>query len=266
MIIDSHTHIGTALNFHMPADMLIAAMDACGVEFTLATNIESVEVDHQQQLIQDTNQITQLESARRMIQIVKQTPDRIGGLIWLKPLTETVTKEIETFIVENKQFIYGLKFHPYHSKVPFNDERMIPYFEMATHLNLPIVTHTAGDECSHPKHVYEMAKKYPHLNFVMVHMGLGTDNEEAISLIAKLPNLFGDSTWVQPEKVLKAIEICGPDKIMFGSDAPINGVNTYENEKSYRFYFNEMHQVVSPQTYEAFMGGNARRLFNIKKI
>ena len=60
----------------------------------------------------------------------------------------------------------------------------------------------------------------------MVHLGLGTDHELAIKLISKLPNLYGDTTWVNAKDTLKAIKVCGVDKIMFGSDNPIDGLET----------------------------------------
>lgn len=51
-----------------------------------------------------------------------------------------------------------------------------------------------------------MALKYPNVNFVMCHMGLATDNQEAIELIAKLPNLYGDTAWVRADMVYQAIK------------------------------------------------------------
>ena len=70
-----------------------------------------------------------------------------------------------------------------------------------------MVTHTANDEESSPRVCYEVALKYPDVNFVMFHMGLATDNLEAIELISRLPNLYGDTSWVKPEMVLEAIRV-----------------------------------------------------------
>jgi len=95
-------------------------------------------------------------------------------------------------------------------------------------------------------------------------MGLGTDNEKAIELIAKLPNLYGDTAWVRPEKVLRAIKICGSHKILFGTDNPINGVDTYDDDNFYNFYFNDMKNILSKEDYEKFIFKNALKLSNIK--
>lgn len=262
MIIDSHAHLGEMLNFKMPGEVLLESMQKYGIDFTLLSNVESSEVDHEQVLIPSQNQHSQLESNETLINFVKQYPKQLGALIWVKPLLEEVNKELFVLIEENRQLIYGLKVHPYHSRVAFNDKRMFPYFELARKFKLPIVTHTAGDEYSTPQHVYEMAIKYPDLNFVMVHLGLGTDHELAINLIRKLPNLYGDTTWVSMEHALKAIQQCGIDKIMFGSDNPIDGVDTL-NKDIYQDYFHTIKQHLSLEDYHKLMGETAKKIFNV---
>ena len=108
-----------------------------------------------------------------------------------------------------------------------------------------------------------MALKYPDLNFVMAHLGLGTDNELAIELISKLPNLYGDTTWVSAEKALKAVKVCGPHKIMFGTDNPVDGVDTLGKE-IYQDYFQMVKQELTEEVYERLMCLNAKQIFNIK--
>ncbi|MDD6770851.1 amidohydrolase family protein, partial [Inconstantimicrobium porci] len=137
--------------------------------------------------------------------------------------------------------------------------------------NLPIVCHTGGCEEAGVIHVYNAAKKHPEVNFVMVHMGLGTDNQEAIELLGKLPNLYGDTTWVPIESTVQAVKLYGSEKIFFGSDNPIDGVDTYHNnpkgEKSvYQKYFNELEELIGKENYDNIMFKNAQKVFNIKHI
>ena len=47
MIIDTHAHIGTILNFDMTVEQIIYSMDKYGVDFSLFSDIEAVENDHQ---------------------------------------------------------------------------------------------------------------------------------------------------------------------------------------------------------------------------
>ncbi|HAX71994.1 MAG TPA: metal-dependent hydrolase [Firmicutes bacterium] len=266
MIIDSHAHIGSVLNFNMPSEMLLEAMDKYGIDFALISNVQSAEVGHDQVMIPNDKQISQQQSLIELLDVLQQSKEKLGGLVWVKPLTETITKEFETLIEQNLAYIYGIKFHPYHSKIALNSEEVKPYLALAEKFNLPIVTHTAADYESSPKVVYEVAKQYPNLDFIMVHLGLGTDHEEAINYMASLPNLYGDLTWVTPDNVLKAIEVCGSHKLMFGTDAPINGVDTYDDQVFYQFYFEDMKQVVTTEVYEQFMYKNAMKVFRLKTV
>ncbi|MGL4337399.1 MAG: amidohydrolase family protein [Turicibacter sp.] len=264
MIIDTHTHIGKMLNFDMATEHLLNAMDKYNIDFCLASNITATEVDHNQVPIPNNQQVSQLKSCQNMIEVAKKYPRKIGALLWVKPASEGMSEALDELIKENRAYIYALKFHPYHSKIAFNSEEVKQYFTLARKYHLPIVTHTATDFESSPKLVYEVAKQNPDINFVMVHMGLGSDHEEAIEYISKLPNLYGDSTWVRPEKVIQAIEICGPDKIMFGTDAPINGVDTYDDDMFYNHYLKDIHQNMTEDIYAKFMYQNAMKVFNLK--
>ena len=100
-------------------------------------------------------------------------------------------------------------------------------------------------------------------------MDLGSDNSQAIELLGRLSNLYGDTTWVPVESTLKAIKKWGSEKILFGSDNPIDGKDTYLHNKTgdrslYQQYFNEFQAMVSKEDYENIMYKNAERLFGIK--
>ena len=43
-------------------------------------------------------------------------------------------------------------------------------------------------------HLYNAAKAHPNVDFVMVHMDLGTDNSQTLDLLGRLPNLYGDTS------------------------------------------------------------------------
>ena len=169
---------------------------------------------------------------------------------------------------ENRDIIYGLKVHQFHSKTSLDEPKMVPYLKLAEKFQCPVVAHTAGDEKSLPIHVWNAAKANPNINFVMVHMGLETDHEEAIELLGTLPNLYGDTTWVSLESTIKAVKHAGIEKIVFGSDNPIDGVDTYHNNPKgdisiYQAYFKELESSLGKDGYEQIMYKNAARLFRI---
>lgn len=264
MIIDSHIHIGKIINFNMPEEMVIESMEKYKIDFSLVSNAEAAEVDHEQRPIPKEKQFGQIELNERLLKFVRKNSEKLGALLWIKPTTEGCTEEFENLILKNNDIVYGIKVHPYHSKLPFNSPKVAKYIELARKYSLVVVTHTSNDYESSPELVYEMALKYPEVKFVMYHMGLGTDNEKAIELISKLPNLYGDTAWVSPEKAMKAISVCGIEKILFGTDNPINGVDTYDDENFYNFYRSDMKGMVSKEDYDKFMFENAIKLFNLK--
>ena len=103
----------------------------------------------------------------------------------------------------------------------------------------------------------------------MVHMDLGTDNKTALELLGKLPNLYGDTTWVPIATTLEAIRRYGSEKVIFGSDNPIDGKDTYHHNifgerLLYQQYFNEFRSMIAYEDYENIMYKNAERIFGIK--
>lgn len=267
MIIDTHVHIGTMLNFDMREEHITYMMKEYGINHCIVSNSECATHDHFQNPIPKKYLKSHVETNLRVIDFARKNEGKITVALWVNPYEDVST--IEPLIKENGDIAKAIKIHPFHSNLKFNSEEVESYIRLAQKYRLPVVTHTGDGECDDVELVYEMAKKYPQVNFVMVHMGLGTDNKKAIDLISKLPNLYGDTTWVSIESTLRFLEICGDDKIVFGSDAPIDGKDTYLNNGKgdrslYQAYFNEFKDMVSEETYSKIMYTNAQKLFNIK--
>ena len=269
MIIDTHAHIGTILNFDMTVEQIIYSMDKYGVDFSLFSDIEAVENDHQGNPVPPSFQKPQNTVLRESIDQVKKYPDKLGILIWMKYRQEVPDSEFIELIDNNRELIYGIKLHPFHSRIAPDNERLNPIYDIARRYNFPIVSHTGGCEEARSIHLYNAAKANPDLNFVMVHMDLGTDNSEALDLLGKLPNLYGDTTWVPVSTTFEAVKRWGSEKMLFGTDNPIDGKDTLlfnmAGQRSlYQEYFNEFKEMVSQDDYDNIMYKNAVKLFNIK--
>lgn len=270
MIIDTHVHIGADLvGFCMKEEMVWEAMEKYNIDYVLLSNGDSVEMDHQQQPIPEELQVTQEKALERALSFAKKHPDRIGVGVWVKPHFQGLTAELEKMIEENLEYIYAIKLHPFHSNEKPDGEKVRPYLELAKKYKLAVVSHTGGCEAAHPKYLYEAAKRYPDIPFVMVHMGLGTDNQEALDLLGKADNLYGDTSWVPMSTTIEAIRRYGSKKMLFGSDMPIDGVDTYfcnpKGERSlYQDYFHVLPTKVTKEEYEDVMYKNAIRLFGFK--
>ncbi len=268
MIIDTHVHIGTSLNFDMREEDVLYSMDKYGIDIAVVSNCEASSHDHDRKLLPAEMQKSGIECLKRSLEFARENKGRIYLQHWIKPMEE-ITKELKDLIDKNIDIIRGIKFHPFHSGVAFTDESCEKYVRLAAEFGLPVISHTGTEFDDNPKRLFEMAKKYPDTNFVMVHLGLGSDNKEAIELCREQKNLYGDTTWVSVKSALEFINLVGDERLMFGSDSPIDGKDTYafnfKGERSlYQEYFNEFREIVSEETYNNIMYRNAQKLFGIK--
>lgn len=268
MIIDSHVHFGSSLGFSMPQKDVLTAMEKYNISKAIVSNVSAVEVDTEHNPLPENEQIPMLQTAKDTIDFAKANPGTIFAAIWVKPRLEQPSAELEYLLKIHPQFVKAIKIHPFYSALSFDSPQIEPYIELAELLELPVIVHTANDGFSECKKVYNMAKKYPYTKFVMAHLELGTNNDEAIDLCTKLPNLFGDTAWVPFEKAIKFVKTAGSEKLMFGSDMPIDGVDTYSKNKSgqrsmYQDYFHELAKRIPASSFENIMWKNAENFYKL---
>lgn len=272
MIIDTHVHTGIFEDIdrivNMSEEIVLEAMELYNIDMAVVSNA-AVEFDCEWNPVPMEKQISQEDSFLSAIAFARRNMDKIRIMPWVKPTNETPDERFEELLKENLDIVCGIKVHPFHSKIAFDSERVEAYIKLAQKYHLPVVSHTADCEETSVRKVYEMAKKYPDVNFVMAHMGLGTDNKEAVELLGKLPNLYGDTTWVPLETTLEVVEKYGSKKIMFGSDMPIDGLHTYHHNPKgepslYQRYFHELEEKIGKEAYEDIMYKNAMRIFGIE--
>ena len=268
MIIDSHVHFGSSCGFDMKKEYVLYAMEHYGISKMLVSNCESAECDHEQNRLPAEFQVPQLVSAERAVNFARDNPGKIYASIWLKPLNEECDPRLQMFIKGNLDVIRALKFHPYHSAVPFDDPRIESYMDLAETYELPVITHTGSSNCDNVDRVLRMAKRHPKVKFIMAHLGLGTDNQRAIEIAAEVPNIYGDTAWVPMLSTIQFINQVGPDKLLFGSDTPIDGPDTYAQNRMgqrsmYQDYFNELPKYISKENYDKLMYKNAQKIFGL---
>ena len=269
MIIDTHAHIGKMLIFDMPEEDLLYSIEKYGIDFSLVSNIEGSEFDEHGKPVPDFLVKSQNTIFKETLAFVKEHSDKLGLLIWLRIFNELPDDEMVRLIEENREYIHGFKLHPFGSRVAPDDERLEPVYELCEKYSLPVVSHTGGCEEAMSIHLYNAAKVHPNVDFVMVHMDLGTDNSQALDLLGRLPNLYGDTTWVPVSTTLEAIKRYGSKKMIFGSDNTIDGKDTFLHNKTgdrslYQEYFNELREKLSKEDYDNLMYKNAQRIFGIK--
>ena len=259
-IIDAHAHIASWPSLGECEEVLLESLEKYGISFTLVSNADAAEfpsVPTARERVKD-----QLECLKETVDFCKRSHGRVGAAIWIRPFYEReIPQELIDYIKENRRYIHAFKFHPYDEKMRSNDPALFPYYELALELGLPFLVHTAADEWSRIDDLAEMAEKYPDLIFIAAHLELCSDNEHAIEVMKRHPSIYGDTAWVPMEKALKCMKECGVDHLMFGTDNPIDGLDTLDNPM-YREYYENAYGL-SEEDLEALMFGNAMRIYQI---
>jgi predicted TIM-barrel fold metal-dependent hydrolase len=255
-------HLGKHKGWDCSKEEVFEAMNKYHIYYGLISNIAALE-SQEDINIPEEEHVGQLEANDVVAMLHKKNANKIKGLFFVEPKTEGYSADVEEYILGHLICFCGIKVHPHESEFRFTAENYKGYLDLCLRLNMAVIVHTEEDGYSDPCYVYQVAKSYPDLNFVMVHMGLNTDHKEAIDYISKLPNLYGDTTSVDAESVMLAVNKCGSTKILFGSGAPKYGVDTY---KKYEGLVECLNKNLPQLDVENIMYRNADRLFKLNIV
>ncbi len=257
MIIDVHAHIGVVPGgFHMPLENQLLGMERFGIDYALISDIRCGESQTRPKDGIPYQTLINREAAA----LARQHSDRLGLMLWCRPNAEEgFNRAFEALYLENQDTVKGLKVHPDISGLPFNDPKMDPYLEMAAQYGLPVLIHTKESAYSKVRFVREMALRYPTVPLILGHMSISDPKEEAFRAMADCENIYGDTAWVYYADTVRACQMGLEDKILFGTDSPIGGVDTYGDPHFYPEYY--VNQELPQDTAEKILYRNAQRLF-----
>jgi len=259
MIIDSHAHIAHWPTVKECEKLLVESNQKYRIGFTLLSDCDCAEYPSVTKY--GIHQVNQLQGLRNVLKFVRKDPKHFGALLWINPHNETVTPELEKCIAANRSLIYGLKFHPYESHLKITSKSLVPYFELARKYDFPIQVHTAQDKYSDVQYLGLVAGDYPDLKFVAAHLQLLSDNRSALDVLKNHPNVYGDTAWVDMKIAKKALIEIGEDRVLFGSDNPIDGLDTLGNPIYVAYFRNKVK--LPGRLYRNLMYRNAQKLFKI---
>ncbi|MEG2270247.1 MAG: amidohydrolase family protein [Bacilli bacterium] len=260
MIIDAHTHIGYWPSLRESKKILLRSMKNENVNYAIFSSdaSETISPDHLER--KDTSSISSLLIAQDALQFTKRHSN-LFMLYWIKPKKELLSNEIKSFILNNSNIIKGLKIHPCLSKLKITSPKYIPYIKFAEENNLPILVHTAQDKYSDISYLKKVALLYPKVTFIAAHLQLLSNNLAGLEAITSVPNIYGDTAWVNASVVKLAIKNGLAKKIMFGTDLPIDGDRTYKEDIYQAYFTNALH--FNKKAYEDIMFNNANKIYKL---
>jgi hypothetical protein len=204
------------------------------------------------------------ESNAYVYEATQRYPDRILGFGWADPhLGQASAKEAIRRCIEEYGF-YGVKLNGAQNSFYIDDPQMsLPLVEEIARTGKLLAFHVGTDayETTHPFRVAKVARMFPDLQILMVHMG-GVAHHDlsnaAIEIARECPNLFLVGSGVRSRAILKAIKTLGADRVCFGSDTPFE--LTHVEVAKYQAL---LEGEVTPQEKQLIMAGNIARLMGL---
>ena len=261
-IIDAHAHIGSLPSLSASRRLILSSMRKYGLAYSLISNTDGAEFPS----IGDKtpkNEST-LEILKQTVAFHLAHPDRIGALLWVRPMEEQPTKELIAYIKRHRKDIVGMKFHPYEEHLPIDDPKLKAWLDLAVEFDFPVLVHTAIDEYSSIRHLERICLAYPGLKFCAAHMELCTDNAYCLETMKRCPNMYADCAWVPLAHAKAVLREVGIERIMFGTDNPIDGLDTLANPM-YREYFDPNNGLTSKEREHLFYS-NAKAFYRLSDI
>ena len=195
------------------------------------------------------------------------TRPRLHRLVWVRPGNPSV-HDVRWRL---EQGYVGLKLHPSHDNYRADDEGLGPYMELAQEFGCPVAVHSAPHQ-SDPDLIRRTAERHPGVTFLLYHTYLGhfEGRMRAVNHARQLPNLYLETSWCSANQTHALIDAVGPDRVVFGSDAAVDGAAHYthdppnvEGTSTYNDTLLTLARQLDRDTAVKVLGDNARRLFRL---
>ncbi len=185
--------------------------------------------------------------------VVESIPEAYA-LVWANPRLPGYLEEAERFL-EHPKFL-GMKLHPLIDGYHPNEPVVHPLMELLVERSLPVLIHCGHPIFTLPWSIEELAVNFPDVKVVLGHMGHGNVIyiNASIDVAARNPNVYLETSGMPMHtKIKEAVERVGPERVLYGSDAPFHHPAV------------EILRVrlcgLEPELVEQVLGANGRALF-----
>ena len=207
MLLHAHVDVVPALGWYDTADKLISRMDAAGVAMAAISGYMNAPGPEP-------------GSLRNIADAVARYPDRLIGYARLDPwFGVDCIRVLEEAVRE--WGCRGVKLHPAHYTLyPFG-EHTVKLVRRAGELNLPVLFHCGDEMMCLPYQIDRLAVQCPETTIILAHTGGFFSGGAALNVAGRRPNVLVDTSEIPlPGMIRKAVDALGPEKVLFGTDAP----------------------------------------------
>ncbi len=185
-----------------PVAELLALQDAAGVELAVVMSPLEDPPDN-----------------RWMAERIKGQPRLLGCAVINPKMGKEAVADIERCVKEYG--FKGVKLMPAFYHYPIEDGIVDPVMRKAAELGIPVTIHSGSIYCM-PAQIGVLAGRHPDVKVIMDHMGYRDYVGQAIAAAKLFPNIYLGTTLAnnEPATVLNAMRQAGPDRVVYGSNAP----------------------------------------------
>lgn len=207
-IVDARCTIGTGRQCALSPDDLVRRLDEL--------EIEAAVVSAPDRCLAVANR----EGNDLVLEACRRHPERLIGFAGVNPwYGDAALAELRRAVDAG---LRGLVLHPPLQGFLLADDLADPIVGAADELGLPIYVPTGTPVHALPLQLTELARRFPETLFLMGHMGHSDFWIDSIPAVAAAPNVYAEVSYKQPHSIEDAARVLGPDRVVFGSDAPFN--------------------------------------------
>lgn len=212
-VIDANANVGPALYGDFEIEPTLAAlrgrMDACGIDEAVVAPLKPPSFD--------------FDDANRRLAERLDGHDDLHGIARVDPRVEDARQHAERAI--DDYGLGGIKLHPWEETFRVTDAAVEPVAGVAADRGVPLWIHAGYPHVSHALTVREFARAFPDLPLVLTHGGQldisGRSTADAKLLAETTANTHFELSGVYRQDFIEElVEICGPDRVVFGTNAP----------------------------------------------
>ena len=172
---------------------------------------------------------------RFVARYVEQHPAELIGFMSLDPTQDDWQREMR--VGHEELGLRGIKLMPMYAGFFPHDAALDPLWQYAQEHRLPVLLHTgttfiaqAPLECTLPRHLDQVAIRFPEVRIVLAHLGHPYEGE-AIAVIRKHPHVYADLSALhyRPFQLYHSLMLAQEygvwPKLLFGTDYPFTTVD-----------------------------------------
>ncbi|WNG18534.1 amidohydrolase family protein [Cystobacter fuscus] len=147
------------------------------------------------------------------------THSQLHGLACVDPLEPRAVQKLEQYL---KNGFRGLKLAPLIHALSFDSEAVAGLVLLCGERGVPVYSHVVPRPGVDTARFAELARRFPHTNFVLEHMGHGPADQEATAAASELDNFFLETSLGTYLHIHESVKKAGAHKVLFGSEYPLS--------------------------------------------